>query len=396
MRTSLPPVRPILYLPNLTAYRDRASLFGQVIRDAGGEGALVTSRLDVDPSELGLNDINVVVAPPRWRVPGRSMFGASRTVASLLRDGDYNIVHDTFGHLLPVMLRKKRYPGTMFVTSLYLLPEWDFRKWYWPRYHFGFLKHRNLRPLIMRSLTQRALARLADAVVVQAPGLVDRFVEHPGIDRSRVDWIPNNISDPLDHPEQISDPDGPITLLFVGGFSVVKGGDKALSLLGQARTAGIDLRLRVLGGMSPVDRAHIEARIRDENLHDLVSIEQRVPENQVGQAYAAADWLFHVTDSDGSPRVVLEALVRGLPVIGSRHPGVSVIDPDEQFILFSEPWDPDAVLDVLTSTRTDPAAYKQRSEIGQEYVRGHFFIESVAPRYVELYSRLLSVRQGHV
>ena len=45
-------VRPILYLPNLADYRDRANLFGHVIRRAGGVGALVTSRLDVDPDEL--------------------------------------------------------------------------------------------------------------------------------------------------------------------------------------------------------------------------------------------------------------------------------------------------------------------------------------------------------
>ena len=396
MTESRPTVRPILYLPNLAAYRDRASLFGQVIRDAGGEGALVTSRLDVDPSTLGLDDINLVLAPPRWRAPGRSMFGASRTVASLLREGDYNVVHDTFGHLIPVMLRKKRYPGTKFVTSLYLLPEWDLRSWYWPRYHLGFLKYKNLRSLIMRSLTQRALARLADAVVVQAPGLVDRFVEKPGIDRSRVDWIPNNISDPRESPIHAPAADSPITLLFVGGFSVVKGGDKVLSLLGQARSAGIDLRLRVLGGISPVDRAHIESRIRNENLQDLVNIQQRVPENQVGEAYASADWLFHVTESDGSPRVVLEALIRGLPVIGSHHPGVRVVDPDEQFILFSDPWEPDAVLEILTSARSEPLPYRQRSEAGQEYVRGNFSVEAVAPRYVELYSRLLSNWEGHV
>jgi len=396
VKSSRPLVRPILYLPNLSDYRDRANLFGHVIRCAGSEGVLVTSRLDVDPTELGLEDINIIFAPPRWRFPGRSMFGASRTVGALLQDGDFNVVHDTFGHLLPLMFRKGKYPNTVFTSSLYILAEWDLRRWIWPRHHLGFLRHHNLRPLVTRTLTQRLQARLADAIVVQAPGLIDRFVEITGVDRSRVEWISNTVIAPDIPPVRPRPREGPITLLSVGGFAVGKGADKVLSLLARARDIGLDLRLKVLGGVGPPDGNHLMERVENENLQDVFTVDSRVPADRVGEWYASADWLFHVSEYDGSPRVVLEALARGLPVIGSRHPGIQVIDPDDDFIMYADPWNPDAVLDEIIRTRSDPAEYNRRANIGREFILENFSSRAVAPHYIDLYSRLLSVREGHV
>ena len=392
-------VRFIFYLPSLSAYRDRANLVAHIARRAG-RGVLVTSRMDVPPAEIGIQDLEVVEAPKRGGYPGSVAIAASRAVGRLLRDGDFNVVHDTFGHLVPLFWRRRRHPGRLFLTSLYSLAEWDLRHQIWPTYRWRMPRQVNLRTWPPRALVQRAACGAADCVVVQAPGLVDRLAEHLPRIRSKMAWIPNNVISPgtAVRREGPVDGQGTIRLLYVGGFAVMKGGDRLLTLLSRARDRGIPVRASAVGTSSPlevsgpVDHTYLRRRIEEEGLKDSIDFHMRVDRAELESFYAEADWLFHVSSLDGSPRVVLEALMRGVPVIGSRHPGVTVLDPDEAFILFAEPFDPDAVLDGLVASKADPAAHAARAMAGQRHVEENFSSEAVSARYMELYTRLLAER----
>ena len=394
-------VRFIFYLPSLSAYRDRANLVAHIARRAG-RGVLVTSRLDVAPAEIGVEDLEVVEAPKRGGYPGSAAIAASGAVGRLLRGGDFNVVHDTFGHLIPLFWRRRRHPGQVFVTSLYQIAEWDLRRQIWPTYRWRTLTQVNLRTFPPRALVQRAVCGAADCVVVQAPGLVDRLAEHLPHIRSKVAWIPNNVVGPgtAVRREGPADGQGTIRLLYVGGFAVMKGGDHLLTLLSRARDRGIPVRATAVGTSSPlevshpVDHLYLRERIEQEDLKGSIDFHMRVDRAALESFYAEADWLFHVTSLDGSPRVVLEALVRGVPVIGSRHPGVTVLDSNREFILFAEPFDPDAVLDSLVASKADPGAHAARAAAGRRHVEEDFSSETVSERYVELYTRLLAERSS--
>jgi len=392
-------IRFIFYLPNLSAYRDRANLVGHIARKVG-RGVLVTSRADVPAAEIGIQDLEVVEVAPGGRFPGRTALAASRAVGKLLRDHDYNVVHDTFGHLLPLFWRRRRHPGQAFVTSLYILAEWDLRRWIWPRYHMRALTHPNLRLSLMRALSQRSIIRASDTVVVQAPGLVDRLVEFVPSARGKVTWIPNNVvsSGVGAEPQRPTARPRGIRLLYVGGFAVGKGAERLLVLLARARARGIAVEAHAVGTSSPlelsqpVDHRYLRKRIEEEGLQNEITFHMRVDRAALEGFYADADWLFHHTRIDGSPRVILEALVRGLPVVGSRHPGVEVLDPGGEFILFSDPFDPDAVLDSLVAANADPGAHLTRAAAGRRHVEENHSSEAVSERYVELYSRVLAGR----
>ena len=392
-------IRFIFYLPNLSSYRDRANLVAHIARKVG-RGVLVTSRLDVAPEEIGIQDLEIVEAPRRGRYPGSTSIAASRAVGKLIDDGDFNVVHDTFAHLLPLFLRRRRHPGQVFVTSLYILAEWELRRWIWPRYRLKTFTHINLRAFLFRSLTQRAMVRMADAVVVQAPGLIDRLGEHVPGARSKTVSIPNNVVSPrqLVKPLRSSVGQSSIRLLFVGAFSVGKGADHLLTLLGRARARGVPLEAVVVGSASPVgwdsplDYPHFSRRIRNEGLQDSITFHARVPPPMLETFYGGASWLFHVSSQDGSPRVVLEALVRGTPVIGSRHPGIEVVDQNGEFILFADPFDPDELLDRLVAAKADPEGYAKRAHAGRMHAEQHLSSDAVSERYVDLYSRLVSER----
>jgi len=136
------PIRLAFYLPSLRAYRDRAHLVDYIARKTE-KTFLLVSRLDADPRDIGLEHLDLVEVPRGRRILGRlrspTMFAASRVMTRLIREQGVNVVHDTFGQLLPLYRRRGRYPSCVFLTSLYLLAEWDFRHVMWPQYRFGLL-----------------------------------------------------------------------------------------------------------------------------------------------------------------------------------------------------------------------------------------------------------------
>lgn len=391
-------IRFIFYLPNLHSYLDRVELISHIAEKVG-RGVLVTSRNDTSLDGLNVKDLEIIEVPRGRRYPGRSAVAASRLVGNLLDTDDFNVVHDTFAHLGPLFWRRRRHRGVVFLTSFYSLAEWDFREWIRPNYGMRTLTDRNLRQWIPRAITQRFITSAADCVVVQAPGLIDRVGQHQRRARSKLAWIPNNVVTPSD--AGISQSEGTeIELLWVGGFALGKGGGELLTLLRRAAERSIPVHATVVGSSSPLDRTirphvdhlHLRQRIENEELADNIEFISRVAPEEMDRYYRGSDWLFHATYIDGSPRVVIEALVRGLPVIGSKHPGVVVLDPEGRYIHLADPFDADSVLDQLVSEKNDAESHVSRSEAGRDFVREHFSSDAVSDKYVQLYSRLLSER----
>ena len=386
-------IRLIFYLPNLKSYRDRAHLIGQIARRIG-KAVLVTSRLDVKPEEIDIDPrLEVVELPKGVRFPGRTAFAASRVVEELVKKYHINIVHDTFGHLLPLFFRRHRYPGCIFITSQYNLSEWDFRHFIWPNYRTQSVKYRDLRLWMLRIPLQRMMFSLADCIVLQAPGLIDRLVQYTSIPKAKIAWLPNNIAGHFNLRQANSDlknGDPTIRLLIVGSFGVGRGADVLLDLLDSARRRNIPLQATVLGGLAAIDKAYLRNRIHSSNLGDCIIFHDRIERDMVNDFYDNSDWLFHLSSIDGSPRVILEALSRGLPVIGSRHPGIEVLDPENRYIFFADTETLDGILDELLKSKNDPQQYKTRSELGQSYVQTYFSSDAVSEQYVNLYRKLLN------
>ncbi|MFP6680412.1 MAG: glycosyltransferase family 4 protein [Dehalococcoidia bacterium] len=392
-------IRFVFYLPNIASYLDRVELIGH-IADKVGRGVLVTSRIDFPLETLRLGKLEVLEIPRGRRYPGRTAITASRVIDQLMATGEFNVVHDTFAHLSPLFLRRIRHRGVVFITSFYSIAEWDFRKRIRPAYGMLSVTHPNLRQYIKRSIMQRIVALLADCVVVQAPELIDRVKEYNKRAGNKLAWIPNNVVVSKKHSRMSKTvDDSTIHLLWAaGGFDRTKGADELLTLLRRAMERGISIHVSAVGASSPFDSSlrpyfddqYLGQRMQNEKLEGHISFLNRISPELMGEYYRDADWLFHMSHLDGSPRVALEALARGLPVIGFRHPGLNVLDPQDSFILFSDPFDPDAVLDRMVSDKNNLLDYQRRSTAGSRYANDNFSSDRVAERYVDLYMRLLS------
>jgi glycosyltransferase involved in cell wall biosynthesis len=219
---------------------------------------------------------------------------------------------------------------------------------------------------------------------------------------SKLAWIPNNVvvSNTREAgTEKVEDQS--IHLLWAaGGFDLAKGADELLTLLRRAKERGIPIRVSAAGAYSPFDTSippsldthHLRQRMQAEGLTNAISFLKRIKPDRMDDYYRDADWLFHVSQLDGSPRVALEALGRGLPVIGIRHPGMTVLDPEDRYIFFADPFDAESVLNHLIGEKADADAHARRSSAGQKYINEHFSSDAVSDKYVDLYVRLVSER----
>jgi hypothetical protein len=113
-------IRFVFYLPNIASYLDRVELIAHIANKVG-RGVLVTSRIDFPVEKLELGKLEVLEIPKGRRYPGCTAVVASRVVSRLMASGDFNVVHDTFGHLRPLFLRRRRHRGVVFLTSFYSL-----------------------------------------------------------------------------------------------------------------------------------------------------------------------------------------------------------------------------------------------------------------------------------
>jgi teichuronic acid biosynthesis glycosyltransferase TuaC len=187
----------------------------------------------------------------------------------------------------------------------------------------------------IRPMLQSTLAEAAQAIAVSG-ALRDRMVEL-GVEESRVEVIPNGVDLDMYAPRdraasraRLGLPDRK-TLLYVGnlvpgkgvealidGFAFLKHSAEPLDPEGPRET-----RL-VIVGAGPL-RAALEERAAARGVADAVRFAGEIPHAALGDWYSAADALCLVSEREGWPNVILEALACGTPIVATRVGGIPEI-----------------------------------------------------------------------
>ena len=390
--TSQPEIRVLSFLPNVDYYRDRALLFMEVSKGTDGF-FLITGSTDVEMDVPGFDRFQWVDLRPRRGGRPWNMWRASRLAERLIRDRGVNVVHDTFGVFLPLLFRKARYPQVSFVTSLFALKLWARR-----HTHSGIQRPGRVLHQVVDSWVESQTCSRSDRVIVQAPGLVERVTEGLSLPEDRVSVITNNVDTefwfPL--PEERSDrsrSEGP-KLLFVGGIHTSKRHLLLLEVLVRLKKEGMRASLTLVGNSQASDRAEARDMVTENALGDVVQFVPRVGRDELRSLYRDSDLFVYPTDNDGSPRVVLEALATGLPVVASRHPGINVLDPSSEFIEFFRSGGVEEIAVAVRDLWRSPAKRSERASVGRRAVLDRFSTAEVAQQYVDLYRALRSGSQA--
>jgi glycosyltransferase involved in cell wall biosynthesis len=159
-------------------------------------------------------------------------------------------------------------------------------------------------------------------------------------------------------PEPLPPPANDVPLVVgVGRLVDKKGYDTLLRAIGILRDRGVAAHLR-LGGDGPAWGA-LQRLVHDLSIEDRVTFLGPLEASEVQSEYERAD-VFSLPcrqlldgDRDGLPNVIVEAMVRGLPVVSTTLPGVSEAVTDGESGLLVEPDDEHALADALQRALQD-------------------------------------------
>jgi len=115
----------------------------------------------------------------------------------------------------------------------------------------------------------------------------------------------------------------PIRLLFVGRLSVEKGVDILIRACKILKERNVPFSLDVIG-TGPLKKA-LDAMVVEAHLADRITFLDKIERRLLGTHYQKADLVCVPSVSDPLPTVVLEALLTGVPVLGSDVGGIPFI-----------------------------------------------------------------------
>lgn len=151
-----------------------------------------------------------------------------------------------------------------------------------------------------------------------------------------------------------------LVLLSIGRLSAEKGHVdliRAFALIRRKIDAAIPLRLLVVG--EGPERGRIEQAARDLGVSEQVSLEGH--RDEVPAYYGIADIFLLPSHSEGSPNVLLEAMVASVPIVATRVGGVPEIATHEQDALLVPAQNPPALASAAVRILRDP---ELRSRLG--------------------------------
>lgn len=241
-----------------------------------------------------------------------------------------------------------------------------------------------LRSRMMGALARQVLRRMSAVRCISRPALEQAAAT--GIDRSRLHLVPPRCDTARFDPHRFEPAPARSSdeniIVFVGSLTIHKGVryliEAVAALQGQRRVRC------VLYGDGP-ETAALEGLAKQLGIAELVEFAGRIDHDEVPEAMFKADVMALPSLNEGTPRVVLEAMALGLPVVAASVGGIpDVMVPDAGRLV--PPGDAQALALALASILGDPGA-RARCQGLRELVVKEYGFEAGIQRYADLLQR---------
>ncbi|WP_310644132.1 sugar transferase [Limnohabitans sp.] len=250
----------------------------------------------------------------------------------------------------------------------------------------------------MASLAERALSSATTHMICVSKHERELAYQLP-IAQERVHIIPNGIGQlpaPLvavaaPEAEDHVAPTTPVSvhttkprLIMVARMKAPKRHDVLLRALAQVRnTLGYELAVS-LAGDGPLRAAH-EALAQELNLQEVTWLGDV---NNVSERLAEHDVFVLLSDHEGMPITVLEAMRAGLGILASDLPGIrEQLIPGQEGLLVANT--PEAVAEQLMRLVREPYLRKRLGRAAQQCFESNFAVEHMAERVMTVYEQCL-------
>ena len=193
-------------------------------------------------------------------------------------------------------------------------------------------------------------------------------------------------------------PGGPV-LLLAGTHQFQYRADTALETLAALRETLPDARLIIAGRHTWAPEAeaaaHLEARTRELNLGDALTRLPPYSQSEAPALFRRAHFLLHTKYNDPCPRLVVEAMACGLPVIHSASGGLPELIPPEAGAGVPAPADyendhPPAAEDLARAVRDLWPRYAAAREAARRHTAENLDVQPWLDAHETLFKALLS------
>jgi len=205
-----------------------------------------------------------------------------------------------------------------------------------------------------------------------------------GLPRERIAVIPSAVAvgpPPPARPERAE----PV-IVSVARFSPIKRHDVLLRALARLADAGTPFGCRLVGEGPTLDVTRRLAA--DLGIAGRVEFMGPLPHPRVREVLDGADVFTLVSDSEGMPGSVLEAMAAGLPVVATDVVGIRAIVEDGRTGLLVPSADPPALAEALASLLDAPQRRAELGRAGRAAVEREHSLEALVGARAAFYERL--------
>jgi glycosyltransferase involved in cell wall biosynthesis len=225
---------------------------------------------------------------------------------------------------------------------------------------------------------ERLLAPLSTHVICVSPAERELALKL-GMPERRVTVIPNGVSDSAARAQPSS---GPATLIMVARMAAPKRHDLLLQALQVLQARGIAPPPTVMAGGGPLlakcrETATASGLSCVSFCGDISNVDDRLAQCQV---------FVLLSDHEGQPISVIEAMRAGLPIVASDLPGIRTqITPGVEGLLTNN--EPRAIADVLERLMTDPLLRARLGAAARRRFEEEFSAACMAEQVAQVYGR---------
>lgn len=246
---------------------------------------------------------------------------------------------------------------------------------------------------------QRAIDPFTDHYVSVSTVVSEKAVESGIGDRQdhttiysgmELDWFVHATVDQAGARKRWNIPDDALVVGKVARMAPVKGYDRFLDAAPSVLAQHPETYFLLVGD-GPL-RSHIQERAQSMGIADRVVIPGLLSRKEIPEAIAAMDVMAHAALYEGLPRVIVQALASGKPVVAFDADGTrEVVRSDETGYLI-KPGDTAAFAAAVNKLLGDPALRTTLGRAGRSRVDPAFRVETMVDDTQRLYRRLVGER----
>lgn len=249
-------------------------------------------------------------------------------------------------------------------------------------------------------LRERMLWSRADRLLVVSNAVKHDVIESYGINPEKVRVVYNGVDADCFSPEasaprpgQIAKLEGKKIILFVGHFGLRKGIFYLIRAMKHVRSEVPDAHLVCVGGTPAwLGRTNLEQMLRGEmrqnGVEGCVTLLDAVKNTELTGFYQNSEVFVLPTYYEAFPKVVIEAMACGKPVVATKTGGIPELVSDGETGMLVPFGSPEAISEKLISLLEDGELRAAMGRRGRERVERMFTWHAVAQRTKSAYDEL--------